>query len=105
MGIMDVRRKLSELKLDLMDLLDHKFVDESDERVIVGFVDKTINAVQDLVLEVDMLVERLDMLEKEVRSKAAEKKIKAKKVKAKKVKKTKKVKKKAKAKKTKKKKR
>jgi len=78
MGIMDVRRKLSELKLDLMDLLDHKFVDESDERVIVGFVDKTINAVQDLVLEVDMLMERLDMLEKEVRAATAAKKVKAK---------------------------
>ena len=63
---MDVRRKINELKIDLQGLTDQRFADESDERVITGLIDKTLNSLDDLAAEADMLSQRLNIMERAV---------------------------------------
>jgi outer membrane biosynthesis protein TonB len=61
---MDVRRKINELRIDLQGLTDQRFADESDERVIAGLVDKTLNSLDELASESDMLAQRLNIMER-----------------------------------------
>jgi hypothetical protein len=93
MSLLDVKRKIGELKLDLQTMLDQRFTDESDELALAGLIDRNLKVLGDLLLETDLLEERLNFLEAEVR--ASGKKTKARKP-AKKAKKKAKPKKKAK---------
>ena len=64
MSLMEVRRKINELRIDLQGLTDQRFADESDERVIAGLVDKTLNSLDELASEADMLAQRLNIMER-----------------------------------------
>ena len=83
MSLLDVKRKIGELKLDLQTMLDQRFTDESDELAIAGLIDRNLKVLGDLLIETDLLSERLNFLEAEVRSNGKKTKAKKKTVKKK----------------------